>query len=712
MAGTASPTNLLFALIIGVDVYQRSEYNLSRSVNDAKKVEDYLLHHHKPPVTPDRILFLQDSDATTRAIIDCLEYMYKDVAPRGRWRNKARPTHGDPILIYYAGHGSSLKVPTGWGHWKTSDPGKIQCLSPHDAAMDDTVKGVITDRTFGCLLERLADARGSNVTVILDCCHSGGGTRNPKAFPRYMDFPKDATIDPAYQREYRETQHPGGATHSGLSHFLNYGLKSHILLAACGPREYAYDGGFADALLKVLKSEDAHRLTYAELINRLDGLPGQTPRCEGDGKEVRLLFQTNQRSRRTYDVVGDGSSYKLMNVGTRFGSLKGDTFAIYKHDQAFMDGAERLAQVVLTDVREEHSAATLSGDQDGARIPKTGAVAVLLGVSNAFGVAVDIDETANPTLHARVHKALAQVFVESCDTPDPTASSQAPIALSSPSRACLSITEDPFDAEAVNFELLDARVQELGLGPLNGLVQGDERSLTYALRSAVSFFRHLGPAPAHPISPDDVLSASTSSSPSPQPNPLLRDCVVVRLHKLRASLGAPEHGHLAQVFTPINEQQPFVDDIRMLGTFRPVLTRDIRNATLYGLDIKNMTEHLYLYVWVFYFNCVTLEVSEFYSPPVASNDGRRSDPPLEPGKTLPLNYGDSGHPPLAFELPQGLTADGGFLRIFLSTRYADLKSLVQDPVVKPGRAKAPLTPRQISQLWDMWDAITIAVKLE
>ena len=78
---------------------------------------------------------------------------------------------------------------------------------------------------------------------------------------------------------------------------------------------------------------------------------------------------------------------------------------------------------------------------------------------------------------------------------------------------------------------------------------------------------------------------------------------------------------------------------------------------------------------------------------------------------LPLNYGNAGGVPLAFEVPDDQTFDGGFLRIFISTRYLDLTKVAQPASAGP-RAKGLAMCDVPFPFSDVWDAITIPIKLE
>lgn len=59
-----------------------------------------------------------------------------------------------------------------------------------------------------------------------------------------------------------------------IPHGLAYhGLRSHVLLAACGEKELAYEyegrGQFTTALLTTLKTSAVNDLTYTEVLKRM-----------------------------------------------------------------------------------------------------------------------------------------------------------------------------------------------------------------------------------------------------------------------------------------------------------------------------------------------------------------------------------------------------------------------------------------------------------
>ena len=144
------PPPHLFALIIGVNEYESPNIpNLVAAVPDADAMRYYLEEHLGVPSS--QIRDLRNSEATRAAIIDGIEAFSLDDEIK----------EGDPILIYYAGHGGSADTPEGW----VGSTGKIELLVPYDLSSlkDGDPKHGIPDRTLGALLSHLADKKGDNI---------------------------------------------------------------------------------------------------------------------------------------------------------------------------------------------------------------------------------------------------------------------------------------------------------------------------------------------------------------------------------------------------------------------------------------------------------------------------------------------------------------------------------------------------------------------
>ena len=142
----------LFALIIGINEYESPNIpKLLGAVPDADAVRDYL--QERLGVPSPQIRNLRNSEATRAAIIDGIEaFSLNDEIKEG-----------DPILIYYAGHGGSADIPKGWEIGSTD---KIELLIPFDhssSLKDRNPKHGIPDRTLGVLLSQLAIQKGDNI---------------------------------------------------------------------------------------------------------------------------------------------------------------------------------------------------------------------------------------------------------------------------------------------------------------------------------------------------------------------------------------------------------------------------------------------------------------------------------------------------------------------------------------------------------------------
>jgi len=144
-----SPKPRLFAVICGINDYESRDFpELRGAVADATNVFDLLVSNYQIP--RDQIQFLIARAASRSAIISALDKLSTD----------PRIQPGDPILFYFAGHGSEIYPPEGW---ECGGPGsKIQVLVPQDYCPAREIPG-IPDRTIGFLLDKIAHNKGDNI---------------------------------------------------------------------------------------------------------------------------------------------------------------------------------------------------------------------------------------------------------------------------------------------------------------------------------------------------------------------------------------------------------------------------------------------------------------------------------------------------------------------------------------------------------------------
>ncbi|CAN5858935.1 caspase family protein [soil metagenome] len=159
------------ALLIGVNKYLIPGSDLRGCVNDVVDMSAVLTEFggfKKSDITT-----LTDQAATKKAMMAAIQKLVKS------------SKKGDVALLHYSGHGSN--VPDDQENRDEAD-GRDEILCPTDLNWDDTMRDDWLRQTFNGL------AAGVNLTVIMDCCHSGSNTRaiEPPDAPiksRYLPSP-------------------------------------------------------------------------------------------------------------------------------------------------------------------------------------------------------------------------------------------------------------------------------------------------------------------------------------------------------------------------------------------------------------------------------------------------------------------------------------------------------------------------------------------
>jgi hypothetical protein len=256
------------ALLVGLNRYPDPENTLRGCINDVRQVND-LLYSRFGFAADGAIRLLTDARATTAAIVDRLHWLL----------DGARA--GDVRVFHYSGHGS--QVPD--RHGDEVDDGLDEIICPYDLNWDDP----FTDDDLYAVVKDLP--AGVNLTVVLDCCHSGTGLRDAdgaasRARGRWISAP------PAHSRPRRAD----AAVRRFGSRAAQRGA---ILIAGCRSDQVsadAYiDGDYHGALTYFLCKAIAaspNGLTYRELIEQVrralrENRFEQVPQLEGPAAMLR-----------------------------------------------------------------------------------------------------------------------------------------------------------------------------------------------------------------------------------------------------------------------------------------------------------------------------------------------------------------------------------------------------------------------------------------
>ena len=244
----------VFALLVGINDYAPEVGKLAGCLNDVDKLHAYLASSFSKAELA--VETLKDSEATRDNIIRQF---------RGHL-GKAR--QGDVALFQYCGHGARWASARQFREFYPD--GKDEGL----VCFDSRAKGGfdLADKELAVLIAQVTKNQ-PHMAVILDCCHSGSGTRGADAF---RGLTPRLTHEVATERPL-ET-YLGGYYAELQQKKMNLSIPAgrHILLAACERTELAQEsadgqgkkgGVFTSTLVKVLE-KSAAALSYADLFVR------------------------------------------------------------------------------------------------------------------------------------------------------------------------------------------------------------------------------------------------------------------------------------------------------------------------------------------------------------------------------------------------------------------------------------------------------------
>ncbi len=157
----AQNTPRKLALLVGINKYPGG-LALDGCVNDVRLQQELLIHRFG--FNPKDILTLTDQQATRQGILSAFEdHLIKQAKP------------GDVVVFHFSGHGSRIADPD-----RDSPDGLNSTFVPIDSVLPTgfpTNGGAVPDIMGHTLFLLMYALKTENVTMVLDSCHSGGGTR-------------------------------------------------------------------------------------------------------------------------------------------------------------------------------------------------------------------------------------------------------------------------------------------------------------------------------------------------------------------------------------------------------------------------------------------------------------------------------------------------------------------------------------------------------
>ncbi|CEL53254.1 hypothetical protein RSOLAG1IB_06220 [Rhizoctonia solani AG-1 IB] len=635
-----------YALIIAINAH-----NLSAPEPDAYRLRDALVEIGIPE---NSIQLLVGAQATRNAIIQHLRSI----------RTNPGILKDAPIIIYFAGHGSRQRFPVPVLGTITAE-----CIMPFDTLSTGGRVLPIPDITISALLGEIAKEKGDHITLLLDCCHSGSGSRdvddNRGKLPENLididqeEFQnEDGDIWCAFLQEDENTEvglksrsittsHPGSLRYQGI--------KSHVLIASCREYEQSFEyskdrgvptGVFTSALMDALRDcQDSGAIwdvTYTGLFSRIKSFMhddiqdlqrqfgrdkfDQTPQCEGYNRE-RHVFATPALPHCGHAIAPITATGRpdcfILPVSSLAGVRPDSEFEIYDYSRGRPRHKGRFRAL---EIDESHGTTTISNGQNVRLSPDAYAVLCVLPPPLHVDLSPDLHPIwADPEFQSDLRKRLNSNYSVDRFITLVRSGHTSKLRVSR-STSTGGVKVEPTDGRSRPIVLRDQRIPRI----------------SDTLTKAVMFYYHLE---------RQVISSRVAS-------PL----------DFRAS--------------ELIESSP--DDIHYLGTlmrdpekevvnFRPnEETHIYHSKARFGLSIKNHGGHPY-YIYIFYFDPNDFSITPIYLPPTDS-------PSVPPGGELTIGYGNSGAAPLTFTVARGLAADPGFFKIFYSISPSEVGTIKQDGV--------------------------------
>ncbi|KAF8252036.1 hypothetical protein K440DRAFT_636218 [Wilcoxina mikolae CBS 423.85] len=277
---------------------------------------------------------------------------------------------GDLVYIHYSGHGARVRET-----YKGTNA-VYKAIVPLDIACGGKY---ILDVELSELLDDMVN-RQLIVTVVLDCCHSGGGTARNLSSQlsdcrgiEQIDATAGAQLGtsgddvqewstPAVSHQAGSGRRSGGECRVGTQN-----LQGYELLAACSLNEKAferfYDGMWQGVLTYYLLNSlwpdvnITHGMLYRRIVTKVNGYSNkQTPIFKGDGQRY---FFSNKRfdgpcaspfTVRRMHLHNDKRQYPVLDVGAAHSMLKGSELTVYPWDVTDFRDSNRYPKIRVIEV--------------------------------------------------------------------------------------------------------------------------------------------------------------------------------------------------------------------------------------------------------------------------------------------------------------------------------------------------------------------------
>lgn len=272
------------AVLVGVNRYLVPGADLRGCVNDVRNMQKVLTELYG--FRSRDVTVLLDDKATKRNIQAAVRKMIQ------------ASVAGDVALFHFSGHGSNVPDKDG-----DEADHRDEILCPHDLDW----RAPLSDDWLRASFDKLR--RGTSLTCIFDCCHSGTATRqvappDAPSIARYLPSPWDLVAVESGRRlrgKVRGTLHRAPASKRRRSDVVVADIPE-ILISGCRDTQTSADAWLGDgyngaltynlvAALRQAKGNIGYRDLHARVLQRLArGRFDQVPQLEGRREALDRLF--------------------------------------------------------------------------------------------------------------------------------------------------------------------------------------------------------------------------------------------------------------------------------------------------------------------------------------------------------------------------------------------------------------------------------------
>jgi len=266
----------IYALLVGIDDYPIPSHKLNGCANDVNAIHEFLDFRCKADGLNLQVVKLLNKDATKTNVV------------KGFLEHLSQATDQDDAFFYYSGHGAQESAPPEF--WQM-EPDKLnESMVCVDSRTEDGGVGDLVDKETAYLLWKVSK-KSPRLVVVMDCCHSGGGTRSAapsKADITTRQIPTTNKARPlsaylGYSEGFYKLRADG---------IVQMERGNYVALAAARNNEFAKEttlegqkrGAFNFSLIETLKCAKGD-MSYGDLMSKVKAkvislVPEQNPQLE------------------------------------------------------------------------------------------------------------------------------------------------------------------------------------------------------------------------------------------------------------------------------------------------------------------------------------------------------------------------------------------------------------------------------------------------